>query len=240
VRPLPAILLVAAVPLLVWAVGLGKPSSAPPPLPALDAELGVPLGAPLRSARIERAPVIDGIVEATWDQAPALAVPLHYGLHNQEPAGALEMRSLYDQENVYFLARWPAAAPGGEPDAWRNLLTVHWRLVDPGLVSGESTGSGGLACTVACHTATADGQGRLIGIRNETIPPGLDDDLASGGAWTAGEWLVEWSRARTSNSPYDQHLTDPDLGYRFFVKIFQGLEGRADPVSDVHELRLSR
>jgi hypothetical protein len=152
----------------------------------------------------------------------------------------MELRSLYDQEKVYFLARWPAATPGGEPGAWRNLLTVHWRLVDPGLVSGESTGSDGLACTVACHTATADSEGRLVGIRNETIPPGLDDDLDSGGAWAEGEWLVEWSRARVSPSPYDQHLTDPGLGYRFFVKVFQGLEGRADPVSDVHELRLSR
>jgi hypothetical protein len=152
----------------------------------------------------------------------------------------MELRSLYDQENVYFLARWPAATPGGEPDVWRNLVTVHWRLVDPGLVSGEATGSDGLACTVACHTATADGQGRLVGIRNETIPPGLDDDLASGGGWAKGEWLVEWSRARLSTSPYDQHIDDPGLGYRFFVKLFQGLEDRPDLVTDVHELRLSR
>jgi hypothetical protein len=152
----------------------------------------------------------------------------------------MELRSLHDQDNVYFLARWPAATPGGEPDVWRNLVTVHWRLVDPGLVSGEATGSDGLACTVACHTATADGQGRLIGIRNETIPPGLDDELAFGGGWAEGEWLVEWSRARTSNSPYDQHIDDPDQGYRFFIKLFQGLEDRPDPVTDVHELRLSR
>ena len=133
---------------------------------------------------------------------------------------------------------WPAGPPrrqAASPDAWRNLLTVHWRLVDPGLVSGESTGSDGLACTVACHTATADGQGQLVGIRNETIPPGLDDDLPAGGGWAQGEWILEWSRPRVSESPYDQHLTDPEQGYRFFVKLFQGLEDRADPVSDVHE-----
>jgi hypothetical protein len=206
----------------------------------LDAELGVQLGAPLLSAYTAQPPVMDGAVEAAWHLAPSLAAPLHYGLHGRDPAGEMELRSLYDQDNVYFLARWPAETPGGEPDAWRNLVTVHWRLVDPGLVSGESTGSDGLACTVACHTATADGEGRLVGIRNETIPPGLDDDLDSGGAWAEGEWLLEWSRARTSDSPYDQHITDPDRGYRFFVKLFEGLEGRADPVSNVHELRLFR
>ena len=118
------------------------------------------------------------------------------------------------------------------------------RLTDPGLVSGESTGSDGLACTVACHTATADGRGQLIGIRSETIPPGLDDDLPAGGGWTAGTWILEWSRPRVSTSPYDQHITDPDQGYRFFLKLFQsdpeGLDDAADPVSDVHELRLDQ
>jgi hypothetical protein len=150
------------------------------------------------------------------------------------------MRSLYDSDQVYFLARWDALEPGDDPEAWRNLLTVHWRLVDPGLVSGAETGSDGLACTVACHTVTADGQGHLVGMRSETIPPSLDEDLPSGGGWRAGEWTVEWSRPRLSTSPYDQHLTDPNQDYRFFVKLFQGIENRADPVSDLHTLRLGR
>jgi hypothetical protein len=35
-------------------------------------------------------------------------------------------------------------------------------------------------------------------------------------------------------------MIDPAQGYRFFVKLFQGREGQADPVSDVHELRLGQ
>jgi hypothetical protein len=206
----------------------------------LDPDLGVPIGQPLLSAATAAEPVMDGVLEAAWDEAPPLAVPLHYGLHGDEPAGTMELRSLHDGANVYFSARWPSAAPGGEPDTWRNLLTVHWRLVDPGQVSGESTASEGLACTVGCHTATADGQGRLVGIRAETIPPGLEEDLPAGGGWSAGQWLLEWSRPRVSDNPYDQDLTDPARSYRFFVKLFLGLEGQADPVSDVHELRLGR
>jgi hypothetical protein len=169
-----------------------------------------------------------------------LTTTLHYGLHGDEPAGTVELRSLHDAERVYFLARWRAETPGGESGVWRNLLTVHWRLVDSGEVSGESTGSEGLACTVGCHTATADGQGRLVGIRSETIPPGLNDDLLSGGGWSGGEWLLEWSRPKASESPYDQDITNPEKGYRFFVKIFLGLDNRPDPVSDVHELRLGQ
>jgi hypothetical protein len=205
----------------------------------LDPELGVPLGDPLLSPGTNSPPAMDGIVEVEWQQAPETLLPMHYGLHGDEPAGTLRLRSLHDSENVYLLARWPSDTPGGEPGVWRNLLTVHWRLVDQGLVTGESTGSNGLACTVACHTATADGNGRLIGLRNETIPPGIDDDLATGGGWSGGEWLIEWSRPRISQSPYDQQMTDPEQSYRFFVKLFQGLDGQPDPVSNVHELRLS-
>jgi hypothetical protein len=190
---------------------------------------------------------MDGFVEAAWDQAPALTAPLHYGLHGQEPAGTVEMRSLHDAERVYFLARWLADAPSTEeagdtpPELLlRNLMTVHWRLVDSGMVSGESTASEGLACTVGCHTSTADGLGKLVGIRSETIPPGLNDDLPSGGGWSAGEWLLEWSRPKVSESPYDQDLNDPSQSHRFFVKLFLGLVDRPDPTTDVHELRLGQ
>lgn len=174
-----------------------------------------------------------------WQGAPLLGIPLHYGLHGAEPAGALELRSLYDGGFVYFLARWPAQTPGGEPDAWRNLLTVHWRLTDPGLAPEHAAGSDGLACTVACHTATADGRGHLAGVRIETLPPGLDVDLPYAGGWSEGMWTLEWSRARASDNPYDQSMADTARGYRFFVKLFENAEGHPDPVSDVHELWLS-
>jgi hypothetical protein len=231
------IALVLVLPLLVWAAAR---ETVVPPGPRLDPELGVPIGDPLRSVAVDSPPEMDGRVEAAWEQAPPLTAPLHYGLHGDEPAGALEVRSLHDEDNIYFLVRWAAETQGGEAGVWRNLATVHWRLVGTGEVSGESTGSAGLACTVGCHTATADGQGQLVGIRAETIPPGLDEDLPAGGGWSTGEWLMEWSRPRISASPYDQNLTDPAQSYRFFVKLFLGLDDRADPVSDVHELRLGR
>ncbi len=239
-RWLTTLLLLAAVPLLAWALGPGGLSSALAPPRRVDPELGVPIGEPLHSVSTASPPVMDGVVDPAWEEAPALLAELHYGLHGDEPAGTMELRSLHDAERVYFLARWSAEAPGGELDAWRNLLTVHWRLVDTGQVSGESTASTGLACTVGCHTATAAGDGRLIGVRSETIPPGLDEDLPAGGGWAPNEWFLEWSRPRISESPYDQNLADPEQGYRFFVKLFLGLEGRPDPVSDVHELRLDR
>lgn len=239
-RSLAILVLLAAVPLLALAVGRVEQTSSPPPASMLDAELRVRLGDPLLSAATTSPPTMDGLAEAAWEGAPTLIVPLHYGLHGNEPAGVLEMRSLHDDERIYFLARWPSGTAGGEPGVWRNLLTVHWRLVDSGEVSGEVTGSEGLACTVACHTATADGQGGLVGIRSETIPPSLDEDLPAAGGWAEGHWTLQWSRPRLSTSPYDQHMIDPAQSYRFFVKLFQGRQGQADPVSDVHELRLGR
>lgn len=239
-RWLATLLLLVAVPLLTLEAGQEELSSSLSPLSRVDPELGVPIGEPLYSVGTNTPPVIDGAIDAVWEQAPMLSAPLHFGLHGSESAGMVALRSLHDGERVYFLARWPAEATGGEPDVWRNLLTVHWRLVDPGKVSGESTNSDGLACTVACHTVTAGGSGQLIGIRSETIPPGLDVDLPAGGGWSGGEWLLEWSRLKVSESPYDQDIIDPEQSYRFFVKLFLGLDDRPDPVSDVHELRLNR
>jgi hypothetical protein len=232
--------LLAAIPLIVLAVEGREGGSLLSPPAQIDPELGVPVGEPLHSVATDASLAMDGAVEAAWDQAPPLTALLHYGLHGDEPAGRLELRSLQDDESVYFLLRWPAQTAGGEPGVWRNLLTVHWRLVDSGQVSGESTGSEGLACTVGCHTATADGEGHLVGIRSETIPPGLGDDLPAAGGWSEGEWLLEWSRPKVSPSPYDQNLVDPEQSYRFFIKLFLGLEDRPDPTTDVHELRLAR
>jgi hypothetical protein len=226
-----ALVLLVAVLLLTGVAVPEVPSSAPQPAPALDPELGVPLGLPLHSATTSAPPALDGRLDAAWEGARPLQVALHYGLHGDEPAGTVEMRSLHDAANVYFLLRWPSAQPGGEPDVWCNLLTVHWRLAD--LASGP-----GLACTVSCHTATADGQARLIGIRSETIPPGLAGQLLAGGGWADGTWTFEWSRPRASDNPYDQDMLDPSRDYRFFVKLFLDQEGKADPVSDVHALRL--
>jgi hypothetical protein len=198
----------------------------------MDSELGVPLGEPLLSRLAQGALTMDGLAEPAWENAPPLPVGLHYGLHGREPAGTIQLRSLYDDANVYFLARWPSSTPGGEPEVWRNLLTVHWRL------NQADMGGRGLDCTVGCHTATVDGHGTLIGMRSETIPPGLGGELPAAGGWEAGAWIVEWSRPRASDNPYDQDLLDPSVGYRFFVKLFLDQEGKADPASDVHELRL--
>lgn len=234
---------VCLIVLLLSGCGAGQetvPQPTPEPTPRIDPDLGVPIGEPLRSVRTGVAPDMDGRVEAAWEAAPVLSAALHYGLHGEEPAGSVELRSLHDAGRVYFLARWVAPEPEGETDLWRNLATVHWRLVDPGEVSGASTGSQGLACTVGCHTATASGAGQLIGIRAETIPPGLNEDLPAGGGWADGMWALEWSRPRESDNPYDQDLTDPDQAYRFFVKLFLGRQGRPDPVSDLHELSLEQ
>jgi hypothetical protein len=237
-RILAVLIVLAAVPLLALVSRPGEPRSDLHPAPVLDPDLGVPVGAPLQAAATSTSPTLDGVVDAAWESAQPLVVNLHYGLHGREPAGTVELRSLYDDATVYFLARWPSATPGGELDVWRNLFTVHWRLMEPASGQKPTMAGPALACTVGCHTATVDGQGGLIGIRSETIPPGPGGNLQAGGGWAQGMWTLEWSRPRIGDNPYDQDLSDLGRPYRFFVKLFLDQEGQADPVSDVHALRL--
>ena len=126
-------------------------------------------------------------------------------------------------------------------------------IPEQALVTGAASGLGLELCRLLAADSYAlimvdkDGEGLeraaesiadTWGIRPETIPPGPSEDLPAGGGWSEGKWRLEWSRPRASDSPYDQDLVDPEATYRFFVKLFLGLDDRPDPVSDIHELRL--
>ncbi len=180
---------------------------------------------------------VDGEIDSVWNTASTLELPLTWGIRGQEPAFPAQLRAIYDDVMIYFLAQWPEAdapkvgAPGAAaPEAGAasfiaNKLTVYWTLPPP--VSGLAAP----ACDVACHIAYADQTGRIVDLQAETIPPGADEALPVAGAWRDGVWTVEWSRPLQSDNAYDLQFTDLDASYPFFVKVFEGDAERADPVS---------
>jgi hypothetical protein len=178
----------------------------------------------LVARRTDAGPIVDGRVDAAWAGAVPLRGSLTWGIRGTEHALDIELRALYTPETLYFLAQWPEATPSGPADATANKLTVHWQIETP-------AGSPPPACDVVCHSAFADGQRRLAYILAETIPPGSDEALPAAGGWRDGVWTLEWSRPLVSDNPYDLQFTDLSRSYSFFVKVFEGVEGRPDPVS---------
>ena len=109
-----------------------------------------------------------------------------------------------------------------------NRLTVHWRIPEPAARRVD--------CTVVCHTAFADGEGRFAYANAETIPQGGSGALPAAGNWDGKAWTLEWSRPLLSGNPYDLQFASLDQAYTFLVKVFERVEGRPDPVSARHLL----
>jgi hypothetical protein len=213
---------------------------------ATNTALPTSTAAPLREATAEperlvsrhtdSAPVIDGQIEAAWDAAEPLRVPLTWGVEGAEHALDVELRSLYDDQALYLLARWPGERPIDEGDTVYNQFTVHWRIPEPDAVR--------LDCNIACHTVFADGQGRVAYANAETIPYGGSEALQVAGDWQAGDsgagtWTLEWSRPLVNGNPFDLQLGDRDRAYAFRVKVFARIEGRPDPISKLQQLVFS-
>jgi hypothetical protein len=182
----------------------------------------------LVSRQISSPPVIDGQVEEIWAAAEPLQVPLTWGMSGTEQALDVALRALHTDETIYLLAQWSGAPPSGEANVVLNKLTLHWRIPEPA--------AQGLDCTVVCHTAFADGSGRFVYANAETIPQGGSETLPVAGHWDAGTWTLEWSRPLLNGNPFDLQFDDLDRTFTFLVKIFEGVNGRPDPVSERHLL----
>ena len=214
---------------VIWVAGCAaqvEPAITPAPeseptvisMPESDEALGR-----LDAARVDAAPDVDGEVEGAWDAAPPLWVGLAYGQDGAQRAPDMELRALRTDGWIYFLARWEGEPPAGGEDVVLNKITLHWQIPEPA--------ARGLDCTVVCHTAHADGRGRFVYANSETIPQGGSEALSAGGGWNAGLWTLEWGRPLDSSNPYDLQFRNPDAGYIFRAKVFERVEGRADPVS---------
>jgi hypothetical protein len=186
----------------------------------------------LVSSRLDDTPVVDGDLKAEWEHSIPLELPLTWGWDGEDVALRVEMRSLHNDEMVCFGARWSGQPPPREDDGTLNKLTVHWQIP-----SRQVEDRGHLDCSIVCHTAFANTQGRILYMNAETIPQGGDAALQSAGRWESGVWTVEWCRPLKSDNPYDLQFTALDAEYPFRVKVFKRIEGQPDPVSGLAFLR---
>jgi hypothetical protein len=215
----------------------------PPPMPATTGapapaglatrEAGeAAASAPLLVRRTPTPPPLDGGLTGSWQVATPLLLALSWGIRGSAHAFDLELRALYDDSSVYLLARWQDTAPAMGNGATANKITMHWSIPQAGLVPPD--------CAVACHTAYVRSDGSLAYVNSETIPQGPNELLPSGGGWQAGMWALAWSRPLLDDNPFDLQFDDLSRPYIFFVKVFEGRPGRADAVSDRHQLRFQR
>ena len=161
----------------------------------------------LVSVQTEKAPVIDGIAEEVWNNAPAFTFPMEKSVY--EPSNgykgmkktSIMMKSLYDAENIYFLVEWTDPTESLELQPWVKQSDGSWKqLRNPDSTGSENTyfqDKLGLiwnmngrdfemrGCSAVCHKAR---NGSLMGVpeklpaRKYTNSPG---ELADVWQWEA-------------------------------------------------------
>ena len=86
------------------------------------------------------APDLDGVVEAIWDTATAVSIPVNYGW-----AGStnVTMKALYTDDKVYFLAQWGDDSLSDRREPWKKTADAgigSWMRV-PAKSQSDSSGT---------------------------------------------------------------------------------------------------
>jgi hypothetical protein len=189
----------------------------------------------LIAQQVSRPPIVDGEMDPIWNSAPLARIPLTRRESSRSASLEVELRSLYAGGTVYFLAAWEEVYPSfGDGSSIRNRFVLHFDQDEPWPGAREVT------CLVACHTAFSDASGEVAHVIAETIPQGASNPLPAAGGWSGGEWHLEWSRPLVNDNLFDVQFQDLDASYPFFVKVFEWMEGQADPVSGDYVLVFRR
>ena len=123
------------------------------------------------------APIVDGVIDGTWADAPALTVALGETYDVHDPASIMDcngchaynsqvsvtLKALYTTDRIYVLATWPdptaSFTRGGSwtflGDSWQKLnpeqsedrISFFWPI---GTITGDPYDTGG--CMAKCHT----------------------------------------------------------------------------------------
>ncbi len=168
----------------------------------------------LVSVKTDAAPTLDGKIDAAWSKAAPLAIELTKLAY--EPAdykGAkktnITIRSLYDNENIYFLVQWSDPTKSLERHPWVKQADGSWKVLKKlddtdhdntyyedkmaMLWNINTAGFESRGCAVVCHRARG---GKNAGV----------DDKSPGRKYTnkAGETVDMWHWKGVRNGPVGQ------------------------------------
>ncbi|MBI3015848.1 MAG: ethylbenzene dehydrogenase [Candidatus Tectomicrobia bacterium] len=186
----------------------------------------------LTAKKVAKGPVLDGKVDALWNQAKAIKIPVSAGA-NFPPNGSttVTLKAVYTDTDVYFLAQWGDKTRSYQRSPWKKQADGSWaKLKDPNDKGGDNNkvyedklsviwnvsapAFESAGCMAACHAGEA---GKPYGNMYTANPGELGD-------------MWHWKAVRTNpvgqiddqyldNTPYDKdkspnagRKTDPKTG----------------------------
>jgi len=179
-------------------------------------------GKSLTSVKISAPPVIDGKVDEAWAKAQPLSVALNKTPY--EPSdykgikkASVQIRSLYDGENIYMLLQWEDPTQSLELEPWVKQANGSWKQKKTEDDTGHNntayedkfalfwninaSGFGDKGCAVACHKARGGRLGKF-----EDKSPGRKYTNKSGE--TIDMWHWKGVRSGSVGQVDDQYVDD--------------------------------
>ncbi len=115
-----------------WPGDASDPGSSPTPTPT-----PVPAPITVTSVFAPSAPVLDGTVEALWDQATAVNIPVANGVNMGSTT--VSMRSLYTADSVYFLFDYADPTESQQRMPWQKQANGTWEKLSTSTTHSENT-----------------------------------------------------------------------------------------------------
>lgn len=93
--------------------------------------------AQLVSKWVSHSPIIDGQIDAVWESAPEIVVPVAGGANN--PSTDVHLKSIYEGDKVYFLAVWKDPTGSLRRFPWQKQADGTWKKLQAGADQDENT-----------------------------------------------------------------------------------------------------
>ena len=93
----------------------------------------------LEAVRVSASPAIDGQQEGLWSQAKPLRIQVSGGSNFSDGSTVIELRSVYTDDSVYFLAQWADSTQSLRREPWQKQANGSWKaLTDPDCCMGDN------------------------------------------------------------------------------------------------------
>jgi hypothetical protein len=194
----------------------------------------------LTAMKVDKGPTLDGKVDALWNKAKAIKIPVTGGANFPNGTTEVTLKAVYTEDEVLFLAQWADKTKSENRAPWKKQPNGSWvKLTDPNDKGGDSNqyyedklamiwninlaGFEAAGCTVTCHAGEA---GKPYGNKYTANPGELADIWHWKGVRTGPVGQVD--DQYLDNTRYDKDKA-PEAGRKSDPKT---LGGYVDNVSD--------
>ena len=182
----------------------------------------------LTAMKVAKEPTVDGKVDALWNKAKAIKIPVTGGANFPNGGTEVTLKSVYTDTDIFFLAQWRDKTQSYQRFPWKKQPDGSWlQLKDPNDKGNDSNkyyedkfamlwniniaGFESAGCMVACHAGES---GKPFGNKYTANPGEMGDlwhwkSVRTGPVGQMDDQYVDSTRYDKDKSPEAGRKSDP-------------------------------